>query len=215
MVILVVRSDRFRELTRRSLVCLATCGYRPKRLDLAFADADIPVVHVAGRIAVPRHEPQLLIDLHEVVNGLMYVLSTGCQWPAIPKDLPPKSTVYEASRWPSPIRCSSINSSAASRVAKNGKNGLARASGGCACSQPTWTPPAFGEDTSPSSRRLRPSRRVFKRARRPCRRRVHVDGGVSDKGNLDSGSLTFLNVAACYRSHDERQHVVSKHTARL
>ena len=28
------------------------------------------------------------------VNGLMYVLSTGCQWRAIPKDLPPKSTVY-------------------------------------------------------------------------------------------------------------------------
>jgi len=64
MVILAVRSDRFRELTRRrSLVCLATCGYRPKRLDLAFADADIPVVNVAGRITVPRHEPQLLIDL--------------------------------------------------------------------------------------------------------------------------------------------------------
>jgi class 3 adenylate cyclase len=64
MVILAVRSDRFRKLTRRrSLVCLATCGYRPKRLDLAFADADIPVVHVAGRITVPRHEPQLLIDL--------------------------------------------------------------------------------------------------------------------------------------------------------
>jgi transposase len=28
-----------------------------------------------------------------VVNGLMYVLSTGCQWRAIPKDLPPRSTV--------------------------------------------------------------------------------------------------------------------------
>jgi transposase len=28
------------------------------------------------------------------VNGLMYVLSTGCQWRYIPKDLPPKSTVY-------------------------------------------------------------------------------------------------------------------------
>jgi hypothetical protein len=25
----------------------------------------------------------------------MYVLSTGCQWRAIPKDLPPKSTVYD------------------------------------------------------------------------------------------------------------------------
>src|ERR1700675_3434873 len=30
----------------------------------------------------------------DLVNGLMYVLSTGCQWRYIPKDLPPKSTVY-------------------------------------------------------------------------------------------------------------------------
>jgi transposase len=34
-------------------------------------------------------------NMREVVNGLMYVLSTGCQWRAIPKDLPPKSTVYD------------------------------------------------------------------------------------------------------------------------
>ncbi len=33
------------------------------------------------------------IDMREVVNGLMYVLGTGCQWRAIPKDLPPRSTV--------------------------------------------------------------------------------------------------------------------------
>ena len=34
-------------------------------------------------------------NMREVVNGLMYVLSTGCQWRAIPKDVPPKSTVYD------------------------------------------------------------------------------------------------------------------------
>ena len=33
------------------------------------------------------------VSVREVVNGLMYVLSTGCQWRAIPKDLPPRSTV--------------------------------------------------------------------------------------------------------------------------
>ncbi|MEA2955457.1 MAG: hypothetical protein QOJ58_954 [Alphaproteobacteria bacterium] len=32
-------------------------------------------------------------NIREVVNGLMYVLSTGCQWRAMPKDLPPRSTV--------------------------------------------------------------------------------------------------------------------------
>lgn len=35
------------------------------------------------------------VDLRAVVNGLMYVLSTGCQWRAIPKDLPARSTVHD------------------------------------------------------------------------------------------------------------------------
>ena len=30
------------------------------------------------------------VDLREVVNGVMYILSTGCQWRSLPKDLPPK-----------------------------------------------------------------------------------------------------------------------------
>jgi len=34
------------------------------------------------------------VNMREIVNGLMYVLSTGCQWRAIPKDLPPRSTVH-------------------------------------------------------------------------------------------------------------------------
>src|SRR3954470_23160197 len=34
------------------------------------------------------------VIIREVVNGLMYVLSTGCQWRAIPKDRPARSTVY-------------------------------------------------------------------------------------------------------------------------
>ena len=34
------------------------------------------------------------VNMREVVNALMYVLSTGCQWRAIPKDLPPRSTVH-------------------------------------------------------------------------------------------------------------------------
>jgi transposase len=34
------------------------------------------------------------VKVREVLNGIMYVLSTGCQWRYIPKDLPPKSTVF-------------------------------------------------------------------------------------------------------------------------
>ena len=35
------------------------------------------------------------VDVREVMNGIMYVLRTGCQWRAIPKDLPPRSTVHD------------------------------------------------------------------------------------------------------------------------
>ena len=35
------------------------------------------------------------VDLREVVNGIMYVLSTGCQWRYVPKDLPPRSTLFD------------------------------------------------------------------------------------------------------------------------
>ena len=33
------------------------------------------------------------IDGRAVVNGVMRILSTGCRWAALPKDLPPRSTV--------------------------------------------------------------------------------------------------------------------------
>ena len=40
------------------------------------------------------------VDEREVVDGLMYILSTGCQWRAVPKDLPPRSTLYDYfDRW--------------------------------------------------------------------------------------------------------------------
>jgi transposase len=40
------------------------------------------------------------VDVREVVNGVMYILGTGCQWQALPKDLPPKSTVHDYfTRW--------------------------------------------------------------------------------------------------------------------
>ena len=33
--------------------------------------------------------------VRDVVDGVMYILSTGCQWSALPKDLPPRSTVND------------------------------------------------------------------------------------------------------------------------
>ena len=40
------------------------------------------------------------VVVREVINGVMYVLSTGCQWRYLPRDLPPKSTVHDdLTRW--------------------------------------------------------------------------------------------------------------------
>src|ERR1700690_4244514 len=49
-----------------------------------------PLIPPARRGGNRRH-----VVVREVINGLMYILSTGCQWRAIPKDLPPRSTLYD------------------------------------------------------------------------------------------------------------------------
>lgn len=46
----------------------------------------IPAAKHGGR---PRD-----VNVREVLNAIFYVLSTGCQWQAQPKDLPPKSTAH-------------------------------------------------------------------------------------------------------------------------
>ncbi|NEP50063.1 MAG: IS5 family transposase [Moorea sp. SIO3C2] len=46
----------------------------------------IPAAKTGGR---PR-----TVNMREVVNGIFYVLKTGCSWEMIPNDLPPSSTVY-------------------------------------------------------------------------------------------------------------------------
>jgi putative transposase len=33
-------------------------------------------------------------DMCEVLNAIFYVLKTGCQWDMLPRDFPPKGTVY-------------------------------------------------------------------------------------------------------------------------
>ena len=49
-----------------------------------------PLLPPAKRGGRPR-----TVDLREVLNGIFYVLATGCQWRALPTDLPPRSTVPE------------------------------------------------------------------------------------------------------------------------
>ena len=46
----------------------------------------LPAAPVGGR---PRKT-----DLRDVVDAIFYILRTGCQWRYVPKDFPPKSTVW-------------------------------------------------------------------------------------------------------------------------
>ena len=40
------------------------------------------------------------VDLREVVNAILYLNRSGCQWDMLPHDLPARSTVYNHfSRW--------------------------------------------------------------------------------------------------------------------
>ena len=35
--------------------------------------------------------------LRQVINAIFYLLQTGCQWRMLPRDFPPRSTVYGSS----------------------------------------------------------------------------------------------------------------------
>lgn len=43
----------------------------------------------------PHLPPKRRVDRREVLNAILYVLTTGCQWKQLPKDFPPKSTVHD------------------------------------------------------------------------------------------------------------------------
>ena len=63
--------------------------------DLTDAEWEIiaPLIPAAKRGGNKR-----TVVVREVVNGLMCILGTGCQWAAPPKDLPPRSTVNDCFR---------------------------------------------------------------------------------------------------------------------
>src|SRR5919202_3128189 len=42
----------------------------------------------------PKRTGRPPADLREVLNAILYLVRTGCQWRYLPKDFPPKSTVW-------------------------------------------------------------------------------------------------------------------------
>src|SRR5215210_6759631 len=71
-----------------------TADRRGLRYESDLTDAEwalvAPLIRPAKRGGRPRS-----VDIREVLNAIFYVLWTGCQWKALPKDLPPRSTVWE------------------------------------------------------------------------------------------------------------------------
>jgi transposase len=69
--------------------------HRPRagRYPSDLTDAEWAIV--APMIPAPRRggRPRET-DMREVMNAVRYVLRTGCQWRELPKDFPPRSTVY-------------------------------------------------------------------------------------------------------------------------
>ena len=69
------------------------------RSDLRYStdltDAEWAVIEPLLPPANPLGRPRLW-SLREIVNGVFYVLRGGVPWRLLPKDLPPKSTVF---RW--------------------------------------------------------------------------------------------------------------------
>ena len=72
----------------------ATADRRGLRYPSDLTDAEwalvAPLISPAKRGGRPRS-----VDIREVLNAIFYVLWTGCQWKALPKDLPPRSTVWD------------------------------------------------------------------------------------------------------------------------
>src|SRR6266545_2558012 len=47
-----------------------------------------PLLPKRRRIGRPRK-----VDLRAVLNAILYILATGCQWRALPKEFPPRSSI--------------------------------------------------------------------------------------------------------------------------
>ena len=71
---------------------------------------------VARGAAVPlarRGGSKRTANVREVVNGLMYILGSGCQWRAIPKDLPLRRIAVHESIWRLALNRGPLNAAAA------------------------------------------------------------------------------------------------------
>src|SRR5262245_25421468 len=63
-----------------------------QRYDTDLTDAQF--VLIEPYLPKPKRTCRPPADLREVVNAILYLVRTGCQWRMLPKDFPPWSTVH-------------------------------------------------------------------------------------------------------------------------
>lgn len=73
---------------------LVRCGASRKEYPSDLTDAQWAIVEPLLPAAKPGGRPRS-VDLREVLNSILYLTRSGCQWDMLPHDLLPKSTAYE------------------------------------------------------------------------------------------------------------------------
>jgi putative transposase len=70
----------------------ATLGRRPYPSDLTDTQWELlePLIPPAKSGGRPR-----TVQMREIINGIVYLNRTGCQWRSLPHDLPPWPTVHD------------------------------------------------------------------------------------------------------------------------
>lgn len=79
--------------TTRKKYARNCCRYASDLTDAEWALIE-PNIPPSNRMGRPRKWP-----MREIMNALLYIASTGCQWRMLPKDFPPFSTVQKYFYW--------------------------------------------------------------------------------------------------------------------
>jgi len=82
-------TEEQRSLARKRAISRRGLRYQSDMTDQEWARVE---PHIPPERGGGRHRET---EMREVVNAILYIGWTGCQWAALPRDFPPKSTVHE------------------------------------------------------------------------------------------------------------------------